>query len=266
MQPQRRLRLADRAANGRVRCGVAGVIRIRSRTGARSLGLWGVESQDKVHSAPVPRCRPRGAPRRCCEALLDTDGWVERWGSVRFCSSSQRLARDVVEAGSLARRLVHGPDKRTHLHATRARSKRAASRLRAAISITPNRVRSSCSSDKQRSPSGALRAARIASRDRLDRAARVEPTHASPSPTPEPAVHHGRLRRHPQYVARPQHRRARGAGAEAAGARVLHGDGRHAARACACSARWARLDQQKLRTGRLRAGDWERLGDRARAS
>jgi replicative DNA helicase len=27
--------------------------------------------------------------------LLDIDGWVERWGSLRFCSTSQRLANDV---------------------------------------------------------------------------------------------------------------------------------------------------------------------------
>ena len=29
--------------------------------------------------------------------LLDTDGWVERWGTVRYATSSERLARDVVE-------------------------------------------------------------------------------------------------------------------------------------------------------------------------
>ena len=26
---------------------------------------------------------------------MDTDGWVERWGSARFCSTSERLATDV---------------------------------------------------------------------------------------------------------------------------------------------------------------------------
>jgi replicative DNA helicase len=31
------------------------------------------------------------------QGLLDADGWVERWGSMRFCSSSKRLAHDVVE-------------------------------------------------------------------------------------------------------------------------------------------------------------------------
>mgnify|MGYP003694019555 CR=1 FL=1 len=29
--------------------------------------------------------------------LMDTDGWVERWGSMRFCSTSERLARQVAE-------------------------------------------------------------------------------------------------------------------------------------------------------------------------
>jgi replicative DNA helicase len=29
--------------------------------------------------------------------LMDTDGWVERWGSARFCSTSEQLAQDVAE-------------------------------------------------------------------------------------------------------------------------------------------------------------------------
>src|SRR2546428_9789375 len=28
---------------------------------------------------------------------MDTDGWVERWGSARFCSTSERLAGNVAE-------------------------------------------------------------------------------------------------------------------------------------------------------------------------
>jgi replicative DNA helicase len=39
----------------------------------------------------------RDARTQLLQGLLDTDGWVEKWGSVRFASCSERLARDVVE-------------------------------------------------------------------------------------------------------------------------------------------------------------------------
>jgi replicative DNA helicase len=33
---------------------------------------------------------------------MDTDGWVEKWGSIRFCTASKQLSEDVA---SLARSL-----------------------------------------------------------------------------------------------------------------------------------------------------------------
>jgi replicative DNA helicase len=68
----------------------------RIKDGLRSVGLWGVQSHEKY----IPRtyrnaCRP--ARLALLQGLLDTDGWVEKWGTVRFCTASYRLARDVVE-------------------------------------------------------------------------------------------------------------------------------------------------------------------------
>lgn len=61
-----------------------------------SLGVWGCRAYEKF----IPK-QYFSASRRTrtllLNGLLDTDGWVEKWGSVRFASSSEQLARDVVE-------------------------------------------------------------------------------------------------------------------------------------------------------------------------
>ncbi len=65
--------------------------------GLRELGLWGLGSHEKFIPATCT-CKPTGwRASTSCAGLLDTDGWVEKWGSVRFCTSSYRLATDVVE-------------------------------------------------------------------------------------------------------------------------------------------------------------------------
>lgn len=68
----------------------------RLQKGLRSVGLWGIQSHEKY----IPRvyrdaCRP--ARLALLQGLLDTDGWVETFGAVRYCTSSFRLAKDVVE-------------------------------------------------------------------------------------------------------------------------------------------------------------------------
>jgi len=61
-----------------------------------ALGLRGVPSHEKfVPSAYLSA--NRRARLELLRGLLDTDGWVERWGSVRFSTSSARLAMDVIE-------------------------------------------------------------------------------------------------------------------------------------------------------------------------
>ena len=75
----------------------------------RALGLWDIRSEERF----VPETyldAGRDARLGVLRGLLDTNGWVERWGSVRFCSTSARLAADVA---LLARSLggwcsVHG--------------------------------------------------------------------------------------------------------------------------------------------------------------
>jgi replicative DNA helicase len=61
----------------------------------RGLGLWGLSSQEKF-IPEVYLSASRGVRLELLSGLMDTDGWVERWGSARFCSTSERLARDVV--------------------------------------------------------------------------------------------------------------------------------------------------------------------------
>jgi replicative DNA helicase len=62
----------------------------------RGLMLWGVASHEKF----IPRLyrnANRGARLALLQGLLDTDGWAEKWGTVRFCTTSFRLAREVTE-------------------------------------------------------------------------------------------------------------------------------------------------------------------------
>ena len=83
-------------AAGAHRRGVAGPTPNRLMDGLRGLGLWGIRGEEKF----IPETNlnaSREARLDLLRGLLDTDGWVERWGSVRFCSTSERLARDVAE-------------------------------------------------------------------------------------------------------------------------------------------------------------------------
>lgn len=60
------------------------------------LGVWGCTSYDKF----IPRVyldAGKDARLDLLRGLLDTDGWVESWGTVRYSTASPRLARDVQE-------------------------------------------------------------------------------------------------------------------------------------------------------------------------
>jgi replicative DNA helicase len=68
----------------------------RLKQALESLGIWGVRAHEKF----IPKRylnASRETRRRLLEGLIDTDGWVEKWGSIRFATCSERLARDVVE-------------------------------------------------------------------------------------------------------------------------------------------------------------------------
>lgn len=66
-----------------------------------NLQLLGLTSDQKFIPALYLEAN-RAARLDVLRGLLDTDGWVERWGSVRFCTSSAQLAQDVA---ALARSL-----------------------------------------------------------------------------------------------------------------------------------------------------------------
>jgi len=83
-------------AAGAHRTGVAGVAPNRPMEALRGLGLWGIRSEEKF----IPDTYLNAARETRLEllrGLMDTDGWAERWGSARFCSTSERLARAVAE-------------------------------------------------------------------------------------------------------------------------------------------------------------------------
>lgn len=83
-------------AGGRTRPGLQGVVPNALKESLKALGLWGLRSEKKF-VPPVYLSASRSARLALLRGLLDTDGWVETWGSVRFCSSSRRLADNVVE-------------------------------------------------------------------------------------------------------------------------------------------------------------------------
>ena len=66
------------------------------RQGLEAMGLWDIDSARKF----VPRCyleANRATRLDVLRGLLDTDGWVEKWGSIRLSTASRRLADDVAE-------------------------------------------------------------------------------------------------------------------------------------------------------------------------
>ena len=71
------------------------------RAALDGLGVLGCRSFDKFIPAQYLES---DKPSRLAlfQGLMDTDGWIEKWGSIRFCSVSEQLAKDVA---SLARSL-----------------------------------------------------------------------------------------------------------------------------------------------------------------
>jgi len=61
-----------------------------------ALGIWGARAHQKFIPKPYLSAS-LDSRTQLLKGLIDTDGWVEKWGSVRFATCSQQLARDVVE-------------------------------------------------------------------------------------------------------------------------------------------------------------------------
>src|SRR5207245_6537543 len=83
-------------ATGAHRRGIQGVSPNRLMEALRGLGLWGIRSDEKF-IPDIYLNASREARLDVLRGLMDTDGWVERWGSARFCSTSERLAGNVAE-------------------------------------------------------------------------------------------------------------------------------------------------------------------------
>jgi replicative DNA helicase len=76
--------------------GVAGVQSNPLRMQLQALGLSGLAGDHKF----IPRTyleANKAARLAILRGLLDTDGWVEKWGTVRFSTASHQLAKDVQE-------------------------------------------------------------------------------------------------------------------------------------------------------------------------
>lgn len=66
------------------------------REALAQLALRGVPAEHRF----IPRAYLEAGPARRLDllrGLLDTDGWIERWGSLRYATASRRLADDVAE-------------------------------------------------------------------------------------------------------------------------------------------------------------------------
>ncbi|HKP86660.1 MAG TPA: replicative DNA helicase [Blastocatellia bacterium] len=83
-------------AEGHRRAGRYGVWPNPLREELKRLGLWGRRSENKFIPELYKTAR-REARLALLQGLLDSDGWVEQTGSVRFSTSSERLADDAVE-------------------------------------------------------------------------------------------------------------------------------------------------------------------------
>ena len=83
-------------ATGAHRQALPGVSPERLLEALRGLGLWGSRS-DETFIPDIYLNASRGARLDVLRGLMETDGWVERRGSARFCSASERLARHVAD-------------------------------------------------------------------------------------------------------------------------------------------------------------------------
>ncbi|APV50497.1 replicative DNA helicase [Betaproteobacteria bacterium GR16-43] len=79
----------------------------------RSMSLWGLHSHEKF-IPEIYRNANRAARLALLQGLLDTDGWVEKWGTVRFCTTSYRMALEVVDLVRSLGGWCSLRDKRTH--------------------------------------------------------------------------------------------------------------------------------------------------------
>ena len=81
---------------GAHRAGVSGVVPNPLTVAVKSLGLWGRQSHDKFIPERYKNASRTARTDLLC-GLLDTDGWIEGWGTIRYATSSPQLAQDVAD-------------------------------------------------------------------------------------------------------------------------------------------------------------------------
>jgi replicative DNA helicase len=82
--------------DGTHRAGVQGVVSNPIQSALEELGLWNHSAESKF-IPPLYMTASRESRLRLLGGLLDADGWVEKFGAIRFATCSAVLARDVVE-------------------------------------------------------------------------------------------------------------------------------------------------------------------------
>ena len=103
-------------ADGWHRPGVQGATSNPLTAALRDLGLWDARAESKF-VPPAYLNASRESRTRLLAGLLDSDGWAERWGSIRFATTSERLARDVVDlARSLGGTASYAPKQSHYTH------------------------------------------------------------------------------------------------------------------------------------------------------
>ncbi|HUO65103.1 MAG TPA: replicative DNA helicase, partial [Terriglobales bacterium] len=238
----------------------AGVNRLGGRANPvtqalRFLGLWNLGSHEKF----IPRVyldARRSARLALLQGLLDTDGWVEAFNAVRYCTTSPQLAKDVAElVRSLGGWCTTRPKRTTFTH----KGEKKEGRTAYVLNIHHHDPRSLfLLSDKQ---------ARLP--ERYERSTRpvvisVEPTRVTQTQCIT-VSHPTRLYVTDDYVVTHNSSLALNI-AEHIGLELKlpvlffsmeMGAGQLALRLLGSV---GKVDAQKLRTGRLDPGDWDRLG------
>ena len=167
--------------------------RTRSAARSRRSGCW--EGTVNPSSFRGDTSRPaREARLGVLRGLLDIDGSVERWGSVRLSTAREELANDVARIGALAGRHVFIGHKQQQFRSANGVPRPGKRTWVCHISRPEPRSCSCCR--KADSPAGALAAAEAADLRRHRAVARgAMPVRRGQSR--RPALHHRRRRRHP---------------------------------------------------------------------
>ena len=221
----------------------------------KALGLWGLHSHEKFIPPPIstPRARQRLDLLR---GLLDTDGWVERWGTIRFCDVEPYGLR-TMSSSSCDRSAVGARSRRSDRVFSYKGERREGRECFVCTIHHPDPKSLMLLSDKQ---ARALeRAAALQAPDlRGDRAARVAPTQCIA------VTHPSRLYLTNDYVVTHNTALALNIGENVAlntgmPVAVFSMEMGASQLAMRLIGSVGRLDQHKLRTGRLQPDDWDKL-------